>query len=320
KGSGSHDRSAARGFLLQGLYFAGEVDNAAEIDRGSAAPKPRPGADSPDGLISGLSPASRLAGGWPRTLPEVDSEHPELELRGLRHPVRAPRRVEDDVDLGVRHARDAPDPLRHRRGQLLGGRAAGRGQRHPDPHRPRRLDGDAVDETQLVDVDRDFGVVHRTQGVHDELLQLGPVNHRCRLPSPHSVVTGSACPASGARTGCQGRVAHLIRLGNSRTPAKTASLPSVSVGSASAGAPVTIAWKRPNKACASATALPWSCAVIMDADALEMAHPEPWNAMSRITPSSTRSSTRIASPHRGLMPSACWVAWASFRKFLGFRL
>src|SRR5258705_11415918 len=40
------------------------------------------------------------------------------------------------------------------------------------------------------------------------------------------VVTGSALPASAACSVCQASVAHLMRLGNSRTPAKTPSLPS----------------------------------------------------------------------------------------------
>ena len=42
---------------------------------------------------------------------------------------------------------------------------------------------------------------------------------------PHSVLTGSP-PSSAARSACQLSVAHLTRSGNSRTPAKTASLPS----------------------------------------------------------------------------------------------
>ena len=41
-------------------------------------------------------------------------------------------------------------------------------------------------------------------------------------------------------------------------------------------------------------------AVIIEAEALEMAQPDPWKAMSRSVPPSTSSSTEMRSPQSGL--------------------
>ena len=43
---------------------------------------------------------------------------------------------------------------------------------------------------------------------------------------------------------------------------------------------------------------------VLDADAVEIAHPEPSKRRSRTTSSSTRSVTWITSPQSGLLPSA----------------
>jgi len=53
--------------------------------------------------------------------------------------------------------------------------------------------------------------------------------------------------------------------------------------------PVTSLWNRSKTLSASAVVLPFTLCVIIDAEALEMAHPEPWKLMSRIeSPSKSR--------------------------------
>ena len=69
---------------------------------------------------------------------------------------------------------------------------------------------------------------------------------------------------------CQARVAHLTRLGKSRTPVSTASLP-MSAGISLL--PVTMSWNRPNRASASSRRLPLRAVVIRDAEAVEIAQP-----------------------------------------------
>ena len=77
-------------------------------------------------------------------------------------------------------------------------------------------------------------------------------------PAAHSVVTsaGALPDASAALKVCQGRVAHLTRIGNCRTPASTSSRSKSSGAASGNGSPpascVTIWWKRSNKWRASA--------------------------------------------------------------------
>src|SRR6185503_9376457 len=61
---------------------------------------------------------------------------------------------------------------------------------------------------------------------------------------------------------CHARVAHLTRIGNSDTPPNTARLPS---SSSSAGAPVVRAWNSRNSLSTSATVLPLTASVMVDA-------------------------------------------------------
>src|SRR5712691_2864235 len=89
---------------------------------------------------------------------------------------------------------------------------------------------------------------------------------------------------------CHDRLAHFTRTGNSDTPENTASLPRVSA-SAGSSVPVTRRWKRPNSSSASWRVLPFTAVVMSDADALEMAHPEPWKLASWMTSSSSRTHT-----------------------------
>ena len=56
----------------------------------------------------------------------------------------------------------------------------------------------------------------------------------------------------------------------------------------------------PTAAAASSTVFPLSAAVIIEAEALDMAQPDPWKAMSRSVSPSTSSSTEMRSPQSGL--------------------
>ena len=109
----------------------------------------------------------------------------------------------------------------------------------------------------------------------------------------HSVVAGARLPCSAARSVCQASVAHFTRTGNSRTPAKTASLPSPrrpapaspDRRSRAGGSARTSARPRPR-------VLPFTLSVISDAEAVEIAQPEPSKATSSTTSSSTRQVHR----------------------------
>ena len=91
---------------------------------------------------------------------------------------------------------------------------------------------------------------------------------------------------------CQQSVAHLTRMGNSRTPEKTDSFPRSAVSIPSVGREVTSAWKRSKRFFTSRTDLPLIASVISEADAVEMAQPRPWKPTSFTTsPSSTRCTT-----------------------------
>jgi hypothetical protein len=66
--------------------------------------------------------------------------------------------------------------------------------------------------------------------------------------------------------------------------------------------------------------LPFTAAVIAEADALEMAHPDPTKLTSAMTSPSMRSQTVSWSPHSGFRPSARRFAPAISPKFRGRRL
>ena len=77
----------------------------------------------------------------------------------------------------------------------------------------------------------------------------------------------------------------MTRVGYSRTPANTASLPIVS-DSVTTASPVTSRRKRSNSARASLSVLPFTASVISDAEAFEMAQPDPRKLTSLMTPPS----------------------------------
>src|SRR5262249_39375060 len=114
----------------------------------------------------------------------------------------------------------------------------------------------------------------------------------------HSVVTVSAeLLVSADFNVCQARVAHLTRAGYSRTPPKTRSFPRSLVAGTSV---VSRSWKRSIVCRASSRVLPFRVSVISEADAVEIAQPDPTKLMSRTTsPSSLRYSFSL-SPQSGL--------------------
>src|SRR5215510_9508819 len=231
-----------------------------------------------------------------RGLSRRRSEQAELESCGLGHPALVPRRIERDLDADVCHARHVAHSSLHLGGQYLRGGAARGRERHAHGHGPGRADLDAVDQPELVDVHRNLRIVDLAERLDDALLDLRPIDGRHR----YSVVTGSPWPCSAARSVCQGSVAHLIRIGNSRTPARTASRPGRAEGSAEDRSSVSMALNCSTAAAASLSVFPLSAAVIIEAEAFEMAQPDPWKAMSRSVSPSTSSSTEMRSPQRGL--------------------
>src|SRR5215467_3556009 len=228
---------------------------------------------------------------------QLQSEQAELESCGLGHSALVPRRVERDLDADVRHARHVAHPPLHLLGQHLRGGAARGRERHAHGHGPGRADLDAVDQPELVDVHRDLRVVDLAERLDHLLLDLCLIDGRHR--PRYSVVTGSPWPWSAARSVCQGSVAHLIRIGNSRTPVRTSSRPGRAEASAGRSS-VSMALNCSTAAAASLTVFPLSAAVIIEAEALEMAQPDPWKAMSRSVSPSTSSSTEMRSPQSGL--------------------
>jgi hypothetical protein len=99
-------------------------------------------------------------------------------------------------------------------------------------------------------------------------------------------------------------VAHFTRMGNFLTPRSAASRAGSGSPSPLRGASVSSAWNTSNSRSTSSTRLPFTCSVISDAEALEMAQPAPWKPASAIVPFSTFSMMRNRSPQSGLYPSA----------------
>ena len=94
--------------------------------------------------------------------------------------------------------------------------------------------------------------------------------------------TAGLSAASADFSVCHASDAHFTRTGNSRTPANAASLP---MDSSSTGWPtgvVTIAWKRSNNEIALLIVPPLTASVISDAEAFEIAQPDPSNEMAAI--------------------------------------
>src|SRR5262249_15638370 len=149
-----------------------------------------------------------------------------------------------------------------------GNRAARGCQGHLDGDVAVRRNGDVVDEPELVNVNGDFRIVDRVQGVDDAEAQrlqrvrlnalrrhlagllrvFGPgrrVLHQSL--SSLSVLTPPCRLSRAAMSVCQERVAHFTRIGYSRTPDSTVSLSSSPAAAPwQALFPVISSWKLSN--------------------------------------------------------------------------
>src|SRR3990172_5202701 len=99
-------------------------------------------------------------------------EHPELQLRRLGHLLGSPDRLPHHVDLHRADARKLGHFAFDFRGERSRGGTGGRGQGHVDGDVSVRADVGLVDEPELVDVDRDLGVVAGLQDVEDLLFEI----------------------------------------------------------------------------------------------------------------------------------------------------
>src|SRR5678815_3163503 len=82
----------------------------------------------------------------------------QLELRLLGHAVLGPRRVPDQLDVRADHAVDVAGAVGDLGDQRASHRAGRRGQGHGDLDVAVGGDVEAVDQPQVVDVDRDLRV------------------------------------------------------------------------------------------------------------------------------------------------------------------
>ena len=197
----------------------------------------------------------------------------------------------------------------------------GRGQRHRDDGDARGVDRDVVNQPELPDVDRDLRVEHG----RDRLTIAG----RNASVLSGSAATGVGGVGSGVGTasgGIMGRgFMSCFRATRSTRSARGRAPPSscATRGSRTSRAWETRARRRAPTACrdprpagpggdvtmrvkpleqprASATVLPLSASVISDADAFEIAQPDPWNATSVIASPSSCTYRVSRSPQSGL--------------------
>src|ERR1700694_3859674 len=110
------------------------------------------------------------------------SPHIENEARLVRHPVRRPRRIPYQIDVHDADTGNAGDRVLHHLRQFAGRRTVRRGQRHHHIDRAVVLEGDLVDQAELVDVGRNFRVEHGFQRRHDFAAQpLGFLRRQRRM-------------------------------------------------------------------------------------------------------------------------------------------
>src|SRR4029077_8272496 len=138
-----------------------------------------------------------------------NSEHVEDDTRLVRHPARVPGRVPDHADIDLSHSRHGRNCVLHHYRQFLRRRAIGRGQRHVDLHRAIVGDVDAVNQTDLVDVGRNFRIIDGLERGHDLVVEPGDLSLRERgdrgLRTLGQLFTGGAnesAPTTGALPNC----------------------------------------------------------------------------------------------------------------------
>src|ERR1022692_3116685 len=173
-------------------------------------------------------------------------------------------------------------------GEGAGDRAGGRRERHLHVRDAFGRHVHGVDQPQLPDVDRDLGVEALLKRLVDDPL-FERTGRRGNLLFAHSVEAMSSCPFKIVSSVCHASVAHLTRAGNWRTPEKTASLPRPAPSALTSGGPVRRSWNFPYSVSASARLLPFTESVMIDAEAFEIAQPEPWKATSAMRSPSIRT-------------------------------
>ena len=181
------------------------------------------------------------------------------------------------------------------------------------------VDVHLVDQTQLVDVDGDLGVEDRPQLLDHALADRG------RVAAALAAVRARAAGVAGVRRSLirsfrRRRRAAAVQRRAQRVPRERRTLhahrelphaaedrelaEALVRRPGTAGSEVTRRWKPSNSFSTSSTRRPFTPSVISEAEAVEIAQPEPSKAASFTTPSSTVRKTVSWSPHRGLWPSA----------------
>src|SRR3954454_8625190 len=95
------------------------------------------------------------------------SPHIEHEARLVGHAVRRPRRLPHDIDVDLADAGDAGHCVLHHLRHFGRRRTVRRRQRHLDVDGAIVLDVDLVDQTEFVNVGRDFRIEHTLQRSDD---------------------------------------------------------------------------------------------------------------------------------------------------------
>ena len=224
----------------------------------------------------------------------------ELELGAFRHHSRNPGRIEDDLDVDLAHLRQCGELAFHFGLDHVGHAAAGRGKRHAhvDALAAAFESGrrGRVDEAQVDDVDRNLRIAHRLQLLPDHLLAEGPGNGAVlRL-----VGSGICCHRNGLRYSVEtvsvlvfkrrlqrvpGQRGALDARGKLGDAAKHGHLAQIRAFASPRGRRSQDCGTRSKSLAASALVLPFRICVIIEAEAREMAQPEPWKPMSLMAPS-----------------------------------
>src|SRR5215218_9776627 len=271
---------------------------AARRDRPKGAPgrsgrvragRPFPRVDRP-----GSTPPERQRAG---AKSDAEAEGAELLAAVVGDLVRAPRRHPDPVDPDVVDQAGAGTTGQRLTGLVLDdvGQPAGRrGQRHVQDRHVRLVDVDAVDETQVDDVDTQLGVDDVAHGLLEVLQQRRLVGRQLggALIAGGLVLGHAAVPPVGAVGWAEDRAradasfnaiqlisAHLMRAGYFETPANaTASSSSSSSFSATDGSPLACirVMKCSPVSNASGTVFPTTRSYIADTDAWLIEQPIPW--------------------------------------------
>jgi hypothetical protein len=129
-------------------------------------------------------------------VPREGSINPESATSGRRDHGLVPGRIPDDLDVGFCHTGQPQDLLLGIAGNDAPHTAAGGGEGHLDRDAMiavlGRFQGEVIDEAEVDDVDRDFGIEAGPQCVPNLLLQIIARSGRCLLCRGLCVLDGEA--------------------------------------------------------------------------------------------------------------------------------